>query len=369
MKLLNAHQNTRCICSRSRSNKANGSNNPRQTFIFSLRLFFPRPETPGFHPVLVHRSNMSRPHPHPLALFSLIPYDDNKRAKAVVAHPCNSHLISTTTDGELALDVGFHIRSKSHNTLATLGRGDTDIFVDGASIAKIQCSFEIDLDTNVVMLYDRSYYRTTQVYGENAMPFEHERLPQVVVQANLNTVVGMGGEGRNLVQFELIWHQDPDGTIEKVKNREDIVRGYEEHPRIARTIMDETDTVFPSRRETRIHTPGTRQLKMRYMTIGDMLGAGQFGEVYKAVNVDSGKLMAVKMLKLPDDATKKQRDHWRESVYYALKREVENLAKINHVSKSNYRFYPDDLTSPSHTLLIISHHKAGMDPRWRYLWV
>ena len=80
---------------------------------------------------------MPPPNPHPLALFSLLPYDSNERAKAVVAHPCNSHLVSTTNDGELALDVGFHIRSKSHNTLATLGRGDTDIFMGGASIAKI----------------------------------------------------------------------------------------------------------------------------------------------------------------------------------------------------------------------------------------
>jgi len=144
----------------------------------------------------------------------------------------------------------------------------------------------------------------------------------------------MGGEGQNLVQFKLRWHQDPDVTMAKIKSREGITSGYEEHPRFARTTIDEADTVLPSRRETRIHTPGTRQPKMRYVTIGDMLGAGQFGEVYKAVDVDSGKLMAVKILKLPDGATKKQRDDWRESVYYALKREVENLAKINHVSKT-----------------------------------
>ena len=185
------------------------------------------------------------------------------------------------------------------------------------------------------MLYDRSYYRITQVYGENAMPFKHERLRQVVVQAKLNTVLGMGGEGRNLVQFELIWHQDPVGTMEKVKNREDILRGYEEHPRIARTIMDEAETVMPSRRETRPHTPGPRQPKMRYATIGDMLGSGQFGEVYKAVDVDSGKLMAVKILKQPGRATRKQQEEWRQAVYHALKREVENLANINHVSKTS----------------------------------
>ncbi|KAF2176607.1 kinase-like protein [Zopfia rhizophila CBS 207.26] len=270
---------------------------------------------------------MPRLQPHPLALFSLKPY--NERAKAVVAHPINDHFISTLDDGTLALDIG-HIRSKSGDTLALLGRGDTDIFVEGSSIAKVQCSFEIDLHTDVIMLYDRSHGQTTQIYGENATPFEYGRPRKVVVQEKLNTIIGMGGEGRDLVQFELEWHQNPVQTMEKVKNREYIRLGYEDNPRLARTIEDEADTVLPSRRVTRLHTPGPRQPKMRYAKIGDMLGVGQFAEVYKAVDVDSGKLMAVKILKPPLGATKQQQEGWRQSVYYAFKRKVENLAKINH---------------------------------------
>jgi len=42
-----------------------------------------------------------------------------------------------------------------------------------------------------------------------------------------------------------------------------------------------------------------------------MLGSGQFGKVYKAVDVDSGKLMAVKILKQPGRATQKQQEEWR----------------------------------------------------------
>lgn len=71
---------------------------------------------------------MPRPCPNPLALFSLVP--ENKRAKDAVAHPSNSYLVSTVSkDGTLALDIGFHIRSQSCNTLATLGRNDTDIIL------------------------------------------------------------------------------------------------------------------------------------------------------------------------------------------------------------------------------------------------
>jgi hypothetical protein len=79
-----------------------------------------------------YRVSMPRPRPHPLALFSLYPL--NARAKDVVAHPGNSHLVSACDEvGNLVLDVGFHIRSQSRNTLATLGRSDTDIILEGSN--------------------------------------------------------------------------------------------------------------------------------------------------------------------------------------------------------------------------------------------
>ena len=258
---------------------------------------------------------MPRPQPHPLALFSLKPL--NPRAQNVVAHPCNSHLVSTLPDGTVVLDIGFNIRSKSCNTLATLGRGDTDNFVEGSSIAKMQCSFEINLDTTVVMLYDRSYYQTTQISGENATPFEHGRLRRVVVQKKLSTIIGMGGEERNLMRFKLEWHKDPVQTVKKVKNRESISLGQEENPRLARTV-DDVPNILPSQRETRPHTPGPPQLKMRYVKVGeDKLGSGQFGVVYKAIDVDSGKLMAVKILRRPARISKQE--EWRPLLYYAFK--------------------------------------------------
>jgi serine/threonine protein kinase len=74
---------------------------------------------------------------------------------------------------------------------------------------------------------------------------------------------------------------------------------------------------------------------MRYAKIGPVLGAGQFGEVYKAVDVDSGKLMAVKVLIPPAKGTKVQQDEWKRSVFYALKREEESLAKIHHVCNTS----------------------------------
>ncbi|EXU95910.1 serine/threonine protein kinase domain protein [Metarhizium robertsii] len=269
-----------------------------------------------------------RPHPHPLALFSLRPL--NERAENVVVHPCNSHLTSILSDGSVGLDIGFQIRSKSYGTLATLGRGaDADIFVEGSSIAKLQCSFEIqsscEFDSNriVIMLYDRSHGQTTQVYGDNAIPFEHGRSRKILVQEKLNTVVGMGGVGKDLVVFELEWQPNAAETMERTKSSsENLPGGYAENPRLARTV-DDSETVLPSRRETRTHTPGHLQPKIRHKKLGE-LGSGQFGTVYKAINVDTGKLVAVKVLQPPEQVSKLE--WWRKS----LKREVEILSQISH---------------------------------------
>jgi len=259
---------------------------------------------------------------------NLRPKPGNERAERVVSHPDNSHHVSTLSDGTLALDVGFHIRGKSSTTLATLGRGvEADIYVEGSSIAKIQCSFEIDLDTGVIMFYDRSHGCTTQVSGENATPFEYERSRKVLIQKGLNTIIGMGGERRDLVQFKLEWHQDPTQTAETIKNYEALPCGRVENPRLSRTV-DEAPTDLPSRRETRPHTPGCLQLKMRYeKVVGGKLGSGQFGTVHKAINVDSGKFMAVKILEQP--TRKSKQEEWRMSIYYALKREVETLSDLH----------------------------------------
>ncbi|MCJ1479186.1 hypothetical protein MMC13_007870 [Lambiella insularis] len=178
------------------------------------------------------------------------------------------------------------------------------------------------------MFYDRSHGCTTQVFGENATPFEYGRIRKVLVQKYLNTRIGMGGERRDLFQFELIWHQDPTQTAETIKNYDAVPCGRVENPRLSRTV-DEVPTDMPSLRETRPHTPGHLQLKMRYVTVvGGTLGSGQFGTVRKAIDVDSGKFMVVKILQRPTRASKLE--GWRTSLYYALKREVETLSGISH---------------------------------------
>jgi serine/threonine protein kinase len=54
-----------------------------------------------------------------------------------------------------------------------------------------------------------------------------------------------------------------------------------------------------SRQETRPYTPGQQQLKIRYIKVRPKLGSGQFGTVYKAIDIDSEKFIAVKILERP----------------------------------------------------------------------
>ncbi len=265
---------------------------------------------------------MPRPYPHPLAVFSLKPL--NERAYDVVNHPANDRLVSTLVDGTLALDIGHAVsESGEATTLATLGR-NADIIIPGASISKIQCSFEINPDTNVIMFYDRSYNLSTQVFGENKTPFEYGRPRKVVVRNDCNTKIGMGGEQRKLVRFELMWHSGPMHAMEKVKDRQ---RGaLEVNPRLARTIDEaDTDTAL-TRMATRPHTSGPGQPTIRYLTLGENLGSGAFGNVEKVLDTDTGRLMALKLVKRPS------REAEEMALSNMLKREVENLSRLSHVS-------------------------------------
>lgn len=260
----------------------------------------------------------------PTVLFSLKPL--NRRAQHVVAHSRNSHLVSTLPDGTRALDVGFHINSSPSITLATLGRHKTDIFIEITSIARLQCSFEINLDSKVVMLYDRSNRESTQVSGDNATPFEYSRLRRVVVQKGLNSILGMGGVRCDHVQFEIHWHYPPGETTQAIQKHEEMLCMVED-PRLARTVDEELE-ILSSQRLTRIHTSQRRKPTIRYVKIGDPLGAGVYGTVYKCIDIDSGEFMAVKIL---TRAPKVPQDKWERSVRHALKREVETISTISHV--------------------------------------
>ena len=93
------------------------------------------------------------------------------------------------------------------------------------------------------MLYTRSHGQTTQVYSKTAFPFEYNRLRRVIVQPGINQTIGTGGVGRNLVVFDITWHQDRTETSEKLKGREDV-QSYEENPRLAQPVDDSANSLI-----------------------------------------------------------------------------------------------------------------------------
>jgi len=95
----------------------------------------------------------------------------------------------------------------------------------------------------------------------------------------------------------------------------------QDNPRYTRTLEDETPTAPPSQHATRIHTLG-RAMTTRYYK-KEKLGQGSFGEVWKAVDVDAGKFVALKLIKWPEQGLQSKE-------YEMLKREVECSASLSH---------------------------------------
>ena len=253
----------------------------------------------------------------PKALFTLFPMNDV--ASSITEAPNNRYLARRCKLVEheplkIGLQVGFQIPCSSQYTLATIGRDDTDILVTGQHFSRIQCSFEIDTDTYAILLHDRSRGNTTQFYGASAFRFQDGRPHrQVVIDEHTNLEFGFGGSKCDLAKFLIIWHLPKNISIK------DLVKDRIGNPRKNRTI-DLPDTSAASRRITRIHTPA-EQANMRYIR-KEYLGGGAFGQVYKALNIDSGKFIAMKEVDLPSI---------EQDLFLRVKREVEIHAMTCHV--------------------------------------
>lgn len=259
--------------------------------------------------------------PHPLALFSLKPL--NAAAAAVLAHPDNAHLLSELPNGSTVLDIGFNLYSKYPGALATLGSGHADILVKGNDIAPIQCTFEVNWDTGVVMLRDNSIDKSTQTFGSDAIAFQDGRPRRIVMVNGINSRFTMGGTGHGSVQFELEWHGYAEETMAKIIARRGngIRKPYSCPIQALRSRLHSCHPRGPNS-TSQARTPEIRHMKIR------KLGSGASAEVFKAVNVDTGDLIAVKQFKAQETTTENER--WVRRQF--MQREVETLQRLRHVS-------------------------------------
>ncbi len=263
--------------------------------------------------------------PNIKALFSLVPL--NEKAVMVVQDENNDHLVSMSWKLNVpSFDIGFHLNSQSSaNTLATLGRDNCDIHLRPTTIARTQCSFEIDdLNTGIVMFYDRSHKHNTRVSGTSAQPFEKGRSPRkVLVYPGVNDKISMGGINGETIEFQIEWILNEDQIKEVVRKHRDAEKETITNPRKART-RDPTETVLNSA----IMTPDQAfqrpsQSGIRYFK-RELRGTGSFGKVWRAIDVDSGRVMAMKQIDCVPGS--QEQDHVRK-----VRREVELMRRSKHV--------------------------------------
>ncbi|KAK0709148.1 hypothetical protein B0T26DRAFT_874297 [Lasiosphaeria miniovina] len=179
-------------------------------------------------------------------VFYLRPLND--RAQAAIENPKNTVHVRLSRTNERVLSVG-HVRStrgEHRTTLITIGR-DADIVVDGCSIAKIQCSFEIDIEKGLVVFYDRSHLQTSNILGPCATPFQSGSPRNTPLLAGTDTIIGMGGPQSTHVMFELVWYDDRYRTV--VSHLYDLHMKDEQRLSRMPTINDAADKTLLSKRE------------------------------------------------------------------------------------------------------------------------
>lgn len=149
----------------------------------------------------------------------------------------------------------------------------------------------------------------------------------------INNLLGISGEGCDLLQFRLVWHHRTLDVGQQVKIREEC-------PSARRTEPD-IPTLLPSQRLTRIHTPGPREWRICHI-LQNKLGRGTFGMVWGTWNFDTGDLIAVKMIEPPEL-------EFKATELQSWKREIEALASISHIRYLFPIYSQHPLTSPAKT--------------------
>ncbi|KAI9673178.1 MAG: hypothetical protein M1817_003040 [Caeruleum heppii] len=176
------------------------------------------------------------------------------------------------------------------------------------------------------MLEDLSPGRTTCVTGRYATPFQPGRKRRVAVGHRLNTelVLGQAAESDRF-RFKLKWYHDrhkfpPNYAASLAERRISLVeclslRDWDARQAQRRAAAADTSSV-------RSQGEDERQPILRYAE-GPCLGSGSYGTVYKAVNVDTGRIIAVKVIEM---ARHEHSGQWRQKA----KREVDIIAGLRH---------------------------------------
>lgn len=265
----------------------------------------------------------------------------NENASHTIQHERNRHLWPESTHGDCGkpdfLVIGGNVpRTSNGFTIATFGRAGADVYVEAAnpnyslSVSKMQCSIETSRTLeNCLVIFDRSLHHSTQLHGDTAYPFREGQGTEarsVAMMPGLNTQFGFGGRKRDLFLFEIVWPNNATELPPMVRAGPPPVIA----PDMARTIDPVDEDVTPE--GSALFKPYSEARKSpRVKVFGEPIGAGSFGTVWRAVDVDRVSLLAVKIHRKPDIWSRREACH---------------LSQLSHVSVNNILGFGADSMQP-----------------------
>lgn len=277
--------------------------------------------------------------PHIKTIFHLVPHEESPKAQQMLHSVDNQRFVSlckqATRFGETekyGLEIGYHVsESRRARVIVEVGKNG-DLVMPGSSISQVHFSFEIHPESDQIMFVDRSRLNSTKIEPDGFRGGGNFR--QVVLKLETQYLIRAGGEKMDQYVFHLIAFKGKDGLAQQLQSEFQAIEAWGPDPRLARTVED-TPTDLSTWYNTRLHTPAIGAVQ-RTVDI-ERLGGGAFGEVFKAVDCDSGRTIAVKKVKLP----RNESGAIDQQAMTRLQWEVKILSTMSHVCSVTYYLWMD----------------------------
>ncbi|KLU90697.1 serine/threonine protein kinase [Magnaporthiopsis poae ATCC 64411] len=269
---------------------------------------------------------LSRLMPHtmakPVALFHLVPANDT--ARQALSHPDNRRFVSPARNDSLGLEIGFHVASVPGRVMARLGR-DADLILQQRNVSGVHVSFEMHPETLVVMLSSRTK-RTSSVMVTPTNGSGELIYGDCVLSYGTKYTIAIAD-----YKFSLQWRGGTALSLRELSIREynEALKRQAQGNVHSRYLPTEADSETHTWHNTRIHSARRALFREAEGARRQLIGGGQFGEVYRAVDDLTGNSFAIKVLLLdkcrnPEDA----RSHAHREIKVLERLEHENIVEF-----------------------------------------
>jgi hypothetical protein len=272
----------------------------------------------------------------------------NAPARDIIALEANS-LYRVEIGSRRVLKVGLQTSPKVSGRLVSLGRdpSSNDLLLPDRIFSKNHCHIYLNESSSALILRDTSSTKSTQVTYLELADDRLYRLqgdPRQRVLLTTHRILMHVGPA----QFRIIWRVpkelDARQALEEAKA---AFAKKQVAPELDLTFLDLQSLPSTAYELRSYYTPSVASQYQKLPKIVHekqrLLGSGAFGKVYETVDLNTGSLLAVKTSNRGIDDSKYKR---------SLKREVEILAQLSHVSvPCPIAFvlfaFPDETRSPT----------------------